>query len=127
MTISTYDNRLVGSDGYKPVATLTWTFTTDGSGDVAEQTSVVINGQISRVVANPDNTDTPTTLWDLTLKDEEGVDILCGNGADRDAADSGASEQVFPCPPCPGIQSKLTFTVANGGAAKKGIVKVHYT
>jgi len=126
MTISIYDNRLVGTDGYKPVATITWTFTTDAAGDVAEQTSVVINGQIGRVVTNPDNVDTPTTLWDLIVEDEDGADALCSDGEDRDAGDSGASEQVFPCA-CLLIQSKLTFTVANGGNTKKGIVKVYYT
>ena len=127
MTITVYDERLSGTDGYKPVATITWSFTTDASGDVTEQTSATINGQISRVVTNPDNTDTPTTLWDLTLKEEDGVDILTGDGADRDAADSGASEPIAPCPPCPAINSKLTFTVANGGNAKKGVVVVYYT
>lgn len=127
MTITVYDNRLSAADGYKPVATATWPFTTDVSGDVTEETTATINGQISRVAVNPDNTDTPTTLWDFTLKDEDGVDLLCGDGADRDAADSGASEQVAPCPPCPAINSKLTFTVANGGNAKKGVVIVYYT
>lgn len=127
MTIeSIYDNRLVGTDGYKPVAVITWSFTTDASGDFTEQTTAIINGGIGRIVTNPDNTDTPTTLWDLTIKDEDGADILCDDGADRDAGDSGASEQVFPSV-CIPIQSKLTFTVANGGNAKKGVVKVYYT
>jgi hypothetical protein len=127
MTISIYDERLTATNGYKPCAVVTWTFTTDASGDVTEETSATLNGQVSRIVTNPDNTDTPTTLWDFTLKDEDGIDILCGDGADRDAADSGASEQVSPCPPCPGLNSKLTFTVANGGNAKKGVVKGYYT
>lgn len=127
MAITVYDERLSGTAGYKPVATITWPFTTDSSGDVTEETTATINGQISRVVTNPDNTDTPTTLWDFTLKDEDGVDVLCGEGADRDAADSKASEQMAPCPPCPAIKSKLTFTVANGGNAKKGVVVVYYT
>ena len=107
------------------VSAITWAFTTDGSGDATEQTSIVINGRINRVVTNPDDTDTPTTLWDLTLKDEDGVDLLCGDGADRDAADSGASEQVFTCPANLGVASKLTLTVANGGNAKKGVVTVY--
>jgi hypothetical protein len=126
MTISIYDERLSGTNGYEPCAVVTWTFTTDASGDVTEQTSTKINGQVCRVVTNPDNTDTPTTLWDFTLKDEDGADILCDNGANRDDTDSGASEQIVPCF-SPGIQSKLTFTVANGGNAKKGVVKVYYT
>ena len=127
MAITIYDDRLSGTDGYKPCATITWSFTTDASGNVTEETTATINGQISRVAFNPDNTDTPTTLWDFTLKDEDGIDLLCGDGADRDAADSGASEQVAPCPPCPAVKSKLTFTVANGGNAKKGVVIVYYT
>jgi hypothetical protein len=126
MTISIYDERLTATNGYKPCAVVTWTFTTDASGDVTEQTSATLNGQVSRVVTNPDNTDTPTTLWDFTLKDEDGTDILCDYGANRDDADSGASEQIVPYS-LPGIQSKLTFTVANGGNAKKGVVKVYYT
>jgi hypothetical protein len=127
MTITVYDDRLSGTSGYEPCATITWSFTTDASGDVTEETTATINGQISRIVTNPDNTDTPTTLWDLALKDEDGVDILGGDGDDRDAADSKASEQVFPCPQCPAIRSKLTFTVAHGGNAKKGVVVVYYT
>ncbi len=77
-------------------------------------------------MTNPDNTDTPTTLWDLTITDEDGLDILCGYGANRDDADSGASEQIVPCS-LPGINSKLTFTVANGGNTKKGVVRAYYT
>ena len=47
MAISVYDDRLSGTDGYKPCATVTWSFTTDESGDVTEQTSDIINGQIN--------------------------------------------------------------------------------
>lgn len=110
----------------RQVSTIKWAFTTDGSGDVTEQT-VLVGGVVNRVVTNPDDTDTPTTLWDLTLKDEDGVDLLCGDGADRDAADSGASEQMFTCPHNLAVASKLTFTVANGGGTKKGVVKVLLT
>lgn len=127
MAIAVYDNRLSGSDGYEPCATITWSFITDAAGDVTAETTATINGQISRVAVNPDNTDTPTTGWDFVLKDEDDIDLLCGAGADRDADGSKASEQVAPCPPCPAVKSKLTFTVANGGNAKKGVVKVYFT
>lgn len=108
------------------VSTIEWTFTTDGSGDATEQTEL-IGGVINRVVTNPDGAATPTTGWDLTLKDEDGVDLLCGDGANRDVADSGASEQVFTCPHNLAVASKLTLTVANGGDTKKGVVKVLLT
>ena len=121
-----YDDRLDGAAGYKPVATVTWSFTTDGAGDASE-VSAVVNGQFSRVVTNPDNVDTPTTLWDLTVADGDGYDLLAGNGADMDAGDTGASEQITTCPFGSAVASALTFTVANGGAAKKGTVTVYIT
>ena len=127
MAITVYDERSSIMDGFKPCVAITWSFTTDASGDVTEQTSILINGGINRVVTNPDNTDTPTTLWDLTLTDEDGVDVLAGNGADRDSADSGASEQIVLGAANPVVVSKLTFTVANGGNAKKGVVIVYLT
>ena len=123
MTITVYDNR-IRQPNKQPIAHLTWAFITDASGDVSEQ-SVTILGRINRVVTNPDNSDTPTAGWDLTIKDEDDVDILCGNGADRDADGSKTSEQAFPCPANVAVASKLTFTVANGGNAKKGVVKLY--
>lgn len=122
--ITEYDERLSGMRGYEPCAVITWAFTTDADGDASEQ-SETLNGKISRAVTNPDNTDTPTAGWDLTIKDEDGVDMLCGNGADRDASGSKASEQAFPCPGNLAIASKLTFTVSNGGNTKKGTVKLY--
>ena len=125
MTITIYDERLSGAYGYKPGAIITWSFTTDASGDVTEQTSVIINGRSNRIVTNPDNSDTPTTSWDLTITDEDGVDILSTTGANRDAADTGASEQIVLGATNPVVASKVTFTVANGGNAKKGVVKLY--
>lgn len=124
MAITKYDERLSGTRGYEPCAVITWPFTTDAGGDTSEQ-SETLNGRVKRVVTNPDNTDTPTTGWDLTIEDEDGVDVLCGNGADRDADGSKASEQAFPCPVNLAVASKLTFKVANGGNAKKGVVKLY--
>lgn len=123
MTMNVDDERaLKGSS--KPICNVTWSFTTDAAGDASEQ-SETLNGRISRAVTNPDNTDTPTAGWDLTIEDEDGVDMLCGNGADRDASGSKASESAFPCPGNLAIASKLTFTVSNGGNVKKGTVKLY--
>lgn len=126
MAITKYDKRLSGSEGLEPCAVITWVFTTDADGDASEETEK-LNGKVKRVVTNPDNTDTPTAGWDLTIEDEDGVDVLCGNGADRDAGGTKASEQTFPCPADIGIASKLTFKVANGGNTKKGVVKLYIT
>lgn len=107
----------------RKVAVISYAFTTDGSGDASEET-IKILGKVKRMVTNPDDTDTPTTGWDLTIKDEDGVDILEGEGANRDVADSGASEEVVLTISVL-IASKLTFTVANGGNTKKGVVKLY--
>jgi len=107
-----------------PVSIIIWTFLSSAGGAASEQTKKV-SGIIKRIVTNPDNIDTPTAGWDLTIEDEDGVDMLTGNGADRDPGGTGTSEQTFPCPADPAIASKLTFTVANAGNAKKGAVKLY--
>lgn len=121
MAITVNDERLSGTRGYEPCAVITCPFTTDAAGDASEQ-SETLNGRIYRVVTNPDNADTPTANWDLTLEDEDGVDVLAGTGANRDAGGTGASEQIKPDV---AVASKLTFKVANGGNAKKGVVKLY--
>ena len=108
------------------VIIITWTFITDVSGDASEE-SETLNDRINRVTTIPDNIDTPIAGWDLTIEDEDGIDILCGIGANRDADGTGISEQVFPCPHDIAIASKLTFKIANAGDTKKGVVKLYIT
>lgn len=108
-----------------PVSIIIWSFISDAAGDASEQTKKV-SGKVKRMVTNPDNTDTPSANWDLTITDEDGVDILEGEGANRDPAGAGTSEgYAFTISEL--IASKLTFTVANAGAAKKGVVKLYLT
>ena len=107
-----------------PVSVISWAFTSDGSGVASEQT-VPISGIPKRAVTVPDGVAPPTAGWDLTIKDEDGVDVLCGNGADRDAGGTGAVEQVFPCPASIAVHSQLTFAVSNAGASKKAIVRLY--
>ena len=122
MAITIQDERLSGTRGAKkPCAVITWPFTTDVSGDASEE-SITLNGRIERVATNPDNTDTPTTNWDLTIEDEDGIDVLGAAGANRDPGGTGASEQIKPDVV---VASKVTFKVANGGNAKKGVVKLY--
>jgi len=107
-----------------PVSVIIWTFTADGDGDASEET-VKISGVIKRAVTIPDGDATPTADWDLTILDEDGVDVLCGNGADRDSEGTGAAEQAFPCPGNLAVSSTLTFTAANAGDTKKAVVKLY--
>ena len=108
-----------------PVSIIIWSFTSSAGGAASEQTKKV-SGKAKRMVTNPDNTDTPSANWDLTITDEDGVDILEGEGANRDPAGAGTSEgYAFTISEL--IASKLTFTVANAGNAKKGVVKLYLT
>jgi len=125
MGITIFNERLSGAKGYEPVALITWSFTTDGDGDASEE-SATVNGQINRIVTNPaSGDDKPSANWDLTILDEDGVDILGGSGADRDAGGAAVSEQAAPSVAGLGVQSTLTFTVENGGDTKKGTVMVY--
>ena len=117
---ATYGETPIGS----PVSVIICTFISSAGGAVSEETKKVL-GSVKRVVTNPDNIDTPDVGWDLTIEDEDGVDVLCGNGADRDAGGVGASEQAFPCPGNIAVASKLTFKIANAGGTKKGVVKIY--
>jgi hypothetical protein len=107
-----------------PVSVISWAFTSDGDGDASEET-VKIMGVIKRAVTIPDGDDTPTADWDLTIEDEDSVDVLCGNGADRDSGGTGAIEQAFPCPGNLAVSSTLTFKAANAGDSKKATVKLY--
>jgi len=57
-------------------------------GDVADgtvpATAFAVRGELLRAVTNP-GSPAPTTLYDITLTDEDGFDVLEGDGDDRSA------------------------------------------
>jgi len=109
-----------------PVSVIRWEFTSDATGIGSAETETV-SGTIKRVVTNPDDNVLlrPTAGWNLTIEDEDGVDVLCGNGLNRDANGTGASQQAFPCPGNLAVASRLTFRVANAGNTKKAVIKLY--
>jgi hypothetical protein len=68
---------------------VTWTSATDGS---VSHTITGVNGEIYRVTTDPSAT-APTDNYDITLTDEDGVDVLVGLGANRDTA---TTESISP-------------------------------
>src|SRR5688500_13762736 len=66
-----------------------WTSDTDGTGSVSISN---LYGWLVRLVTDPGAT-APTDDYDLTLVDEDSVDVLAGAGLNRDTANS---EQVAP-------------------------------
>ena len=122
MTLTTERARKEGK--WQPITKITWAFETDEDGDASEVTAVAQHGALVRVVTVPDGDDTPSQNWDLTITDEHEIDLLGGTGLNRDAGDTGATEEII-IRDARAISDKLTFTVANGGDAKKGVVTAY--
>lgn len=100
------------------VVRVDWVSASDGS---VTATSLPIDGEILRVVTDPDGTDAPTDNYDIALNDEDGFDILGGGLANRDTANTEAvvpSARVVHYGAC-------SLAVTNAGDTKKGAVKIY--
>jgi hypothetical protein len=112
------------------VATVTWESDGDGNADG----TVTLNGQIVKVTTNP-GTAAPTADYDITLVDDDGIDIAQGLLADRHTSNS--EEQYLYVEPTLGgtgtdaaalplyHAGEVTFTVANAGNTKAGVAKIY--
>lgn len=111
--------------------TLEWTSHTDGT--VVLGTGHQINGEIVNVVFVPSGTAAPTNLYDVTLTDAAGLDVLGGLGANL--SDTNASRispvtsvtlnsVVYPRPTVV-AEEQLTLNVSNAGSAKSGTIYLY--
>lgn len=108
----------------------TFTFVANGGGSVSQASGLPVSGEIQRVVIVP-GTPTPTALYDLTLTDSDGVDVLAGQGANVAAGNvnicpgtplkDGTTTGVLPMV----VDSVLTLNVTNAGAGGAGSVIVY--
>ncbi len=98
-----------------------WTSGTGGSvGVVSEALSAATMLRIKGKVllhfqTNPGAT-APTTLYDLTMLDADGIDVLGGAGGDRSATVSEGTVPLINQI----MDTALTFTIANAGDTKDG-------
>lgn len=104
-------------EGKMDVWEITWTST---SGGAVEVKLPEIWGRVVRMVTDPAaGGSAPTDNYDVTLVDENALDVLGGTGADRDTANTEAiSPGVY-------LAGQVTFTVANAGNAKAGVAKIY--
>lgn len=101
--------------------TFDWLSSSGGAADGT--TTKYYNGMVERVVFIPDSGGTaPTALYDVTLKDDDGADLLDGYAADRSAT---VIEALNPGGFGAIANTKLTLGVTNAGSAKGGIVHVY--
>ena len=98
-----------------------WTSASDGS---AEGTTVhAYNGKCELLTTVPAAAgDAPSDDYDVSITDENGVDVLGSGGANRDTANT---EQVLGTSLGAVASSKLTLNIANAGDSKAGVVYLY--
>ncbi len=110
----------------------TFDWVSDGSGNATLASTVPVSGVIHRDVFVPSASAAPTTLYDVTLTDAEGIDVLAGQGANLSATlaasvcpgtplKDGTTVNVAPTT----VDGILTLNVTNAGSAKAGKVVVY--
>ena len=103
-------------------------WTSNASGAFTE--SIPLHGVILRVVTDP-GSPAPTDNYDVTLVDEFGLDLLAGQGANRDTTNTeafcpgaplndGTTASVLPI----GHLGNATVTIQNAGDSKAGTVVI---
>lgn len=114
-----------------PVSQITFSWVASAGGAVSGILSELINGTIVKVVFNP-GSPTPSAAYDVTLLDDNGLDVLAGQGANLSETTTTAV-----CPGIPfkdgtttgvvevAINSKLELQVANAGSGGAGAVIVY--
>lgn len=110
---------------HRSIKSLSLAWTSDGATGAVSgiPTTNVISGEVLRFAFVPSGGGTaPTALYDVTLLDSNGADLMDGHGADRSAT---AAEQILTTARM-AVDGPVTLTVANAGNSKQGTVVVYY-
>lgn len=100
-----------------------WTSGTgDDEGKASGQTTNPFSGKILGLATNPDGVAAPTADYDITVTDEDDMDVLMGGGANRHTS---TTEYVLSTSLGAVANDKLTINVTNAGAAKKGVAYLY--
>lgn len=94
-----------------------WVSAADGT--ASGTTASKFNGLVYECVTDPSAT-APTDNYDITITDDDGIDVLHGLGANRDTATTEYLEASDGL----GIvhNSTLALAIANAGDSKEGVV-----
>lgn len=112
-TVTTTEERI------GPIEEIIFAWTSSGAGAADATSTYAYNGEVMEVQIIPGAT-TPTNLYDVTVSDNNSVDMLYGQGANV----SNASTTVVKG--CALVaNSKITLGVTNAGSAKDGTIIVH--
>ncbi|MBI4499456.1 MAG: hypothetical protein HY689_16330 [Chloroflexi bacterium] len=104
---------------YTSVRKVTLEWTSDASGNADATTTKAFTGEVVRAVQLPDSGGTqPTDLYDVTVTDSDGADVLHGLGANLSNAATTQKAQKDGLGAV--AASKLTLNVSNAGSGKGG-------
>jgi hypothetical protein len=132
----TYDEGYDGGGRYGAVKKLTVSWTSDDATGAVSGTTRKIVGRLIKAVTDPGSA-APTDDYDITITDEEGVDVLAACQSNLTNRDTTNSEQVYflvldaagtPLAQSvhPVVCDALTVAVANAGNAKTGQLVLYY-
>lgn len=133
-TVTVTDSAAQGYDARRrPVRRVVLDWASDASGAVSGNPAGPVSGELLRVTFVPDSGATqPSSLYDVTLLDAAGIDVLAGQGANLSNTAAG-----HVCPGTPmkdgtttgttyvALDDVLELRVANAGDSKGGLVVLH--
>ena len=96
---------------------LTWVSASDGT---VSLTFTLPGGELLHMVTDPDGSAAPTDNYDIEILDPLSVDILGGNGANRDTANNEAAAPAISRRYCEA--GTYTLSVTNAGDTKGGVI-----
>ena len=109
---------------FYPIQKISWDWLSASDGTVSSAAFGAYMGKIVKAILASDSGGTaPTNLYDVTIEDEDGYDVLSGAGAD---VTSAATVYLVDPNKCLWVRSNsLTLKVANAGDAKGGVVTLY--
>ncbi len=114
-------NRGVWGAPDNPIVRLDIDWTSDAAGAVNNSAKTFgLNGIVEALITDPDGTAAPTDNYDVVIKNEYGIDILQGIGADRDTSNSEYANIVIGTYFKPVVCGPCTLEITNAGNAKSG-------
>lgn len=99
---------------------ITFSWTSNAEGAATATTKDSYEGILESAVFVPDGSAVPSDQYDVVITDENGLDVLKGEGANRS---NSVTQRIQPKTPI--ANSKLTLVVSNAGSEKKGEVYLY--